>query len=170
MNALKLKELLLSPVDAHKIAHVARNYRSDNKKFEVSFKKTVSATEKDLVIKVDDYSSTDLIQIKTEGQQLITDVGGFKSGRDLFVRVPKGQDAEIEFPVYPQVASMSGHIWDRRFANWEQQAECIETLNDTSKCAAVQVVAMHNAVLFVGGDENVWGMGMRAQGRSHEDS
>lgn len=72
--------------------------------------------------------------------------------------------------MYPQVASFSGEIWDRRFANWEQKAECLEVLNDTSKCAAVKVVAMHNAVMFVGGDDSIWGMGMRTQGRSNEES
>ena len=28
---------------------------------------------------------------------------------------------------------------------------------------------MHNSVMFIGGDESVWGMGMRTQGRNSED-
>ena len=52
--------MLTSATDAHKIAHLARNYRTDDYKFETSFKKTVTAT-KNLVIKLDEYTSQDLI-------------------------------------------------------------------------------------------------------------
>ena len=61
IKSLKLKELLASPIDAHKIAHIARNYRTDDMKYVSNFKKTVTATNKDLLIRVDDYSSIDLI-------------------------------------------------------------------------------------------------------------
>jgi len=42
-------------------------------------------------------------------------------------------------------------------------------MNETSAVSAVKVVAMHNSVMFVGGDESVWGMGMRTQGRNSDD-
>mmetsp|Transcript_21015 Transcript_21015/g.28272 ORF Transcript_21015/g.28272 Transcript_21015/m.28272 type:complete len:93 (+) Transcript_21015:1799-2077(+) len=92
MEAQKL-QALLSSSDAHKIAHLAKNYRTDERKYNIKFSKKVTATEQDLVIRIDDYSSTDLMQIKSESAQLITDVGGFKSGRELFIKVPKGQSA-----------------------------------------------------------------------------
>jgi len=60
MNSLKMQELLTSTADAHKIAHLACNYRTDDCKYETGFKKTVKAT-KNLVIKIDEYTSTDLI-------------------------------------------------------------------------------------------------------------
>ena len=168
VEALKLQALLTS-TDAHKIAHIAQNYRTDDRKYDIKFSKKVTATDKDLLIKIDDYSSTDLIQIKGDSQSLIADVGGYKSGRDLYVRVPKGESAQIDFPVYPQLASYSGNIYDRRFASWDFNSEVLKTIDETSQCAAVKVVAMHNSVMFVGGDESIWGMGMRTQGRNSED-
>lgn len=42
-------------------------------------------------------------------------------------------------------------------------------MDETSQCAAVKVVAMHNSVMFIGGDESCWGMGMRSQGRNADD-
>jgi len=46
---------------------LARNYCTDDKKFESKFYKEVFATDKDLVIKVDDHSSHDLLEIKKYG-------------------------------------------------------------------------------------------------------
>ena len=82
---------------------MARNYCTDDKKFECKFKKEVTATDKDLLIKIDGHSSNDLIQIKKEGQTILADSGSIKSGKNLVMKVPKGTTASIEFPVRPQI-------------------------------------------------------------------
>ena len=59
---------ILTSSDAKKIYHIARNYRTDDKKFECKFTKEVTAPEdKDLVIKIDGMTSKDLIMLKKEG-------------------------------------------------------------------------------------------------------
>ena len=92
---------ILTSSDANKIYHIARNYRTDDKKFECKFTKEVTATDKDLVIKIDGMTSKDLIQLKKEGTQVLADGGSFKSGRKLLLQVPRGTTASIEYPVRP---------------------------------------------------------------------
>jgi len=56
----KFEEILFSR-DAKKIQHLALNYRSDNFKYKCKFSKEFTATEEDMLIKIDGFSSRELI-------------------------------------------------------------------------------------------------------------
>ena len=98
----------------------------------------------------------------------MADGGSFKSGRKLLLQVPQGTTASIEFPVRPQIVSMTGRLYCRN-QNYEINDESWESQAETAQCAAVQVISMHHSVMFVGGDESIWGMGFRSQGMGEEN-
>ena len=65
---------------------MARNYRTDDKKFESKFQKEIIATDKDLVIKVDGHSSKDLLEIKKYGIPE-KEVRKCRSGHKLLIQI-----------------------------------------------------------------------------------
>lgn len=153
--------VLLNSADAKKIYHLARNYTTAHKLFDGKFSKIVTATDSDLIIRVDKQTSKDLIQLQSGSGQVLADVNSFKTGRKLFVRVPKGQAATVEFPVRPLLASFSGRLYCRG-QDYTVEHTALTRMQETAECAAVRVYAMQEAALFVGGDESLWGIGYRA--------
>lgn len=69
----------------------------------MKFNKTVTATDNDLIIKIDDSTSKDLVQIKQGDKMIMADSGSMTTGKSLQIRVAKGESATIEFPVKPQI-------------------------------------------------------------------
>lgn len=64
LQSMRFEAILESPTDAFKIKHIARRYATDSYQFECKFKKTFTATESDMLIKIDKNSSKDVIQVK----------------------------------------------------------------------------------------------------------
>ena len=56
LSKLKL-QILLSSKDAKKIQHLARNYTTDERMYETVFKKTVQATNNDLILKINKHTA-----------------------------------------------------------------------------------------------------------------
>ena len=56
LSKMKL-QILLSSQDAKKIQHLARNYTTDERMYETVFKKTVQATNNDLVLKINKHTA-----------------------------------------------------------------------------------------------------------------
>lgn len=100
LNKMRFKEILYSQ-DAVKIGHLARSYATAYKKFDFTFKKEVTATDGDLLIKIDSCTTDDLIEIKSENQTILTDASGFRSGGNTSMKVEAGKSATITFPVKP---------------------------------------------------------------------
>ena len=71
----------------------------------MKFKKTFTAEQNDMIIKIDGSNSKDIIQIKNDSSLLMADAGSVKSGRSLVMKVAKGTSATIEFPVRPQIVT-----------------------------------------------------------------
>ena len=161
MSKMKF-QVLLSSSDASKIYHLARNYTTDEQMYEGKYLKTVTATDRDLVIKIDKHTSKDLLQIKQGGQMLLADTNSFKSGSKLSVTIPKGESAVINFPAKPQIINFSGRMSCRNQSYEITKNNEWHMMQDTAQCAAVQVYSSHEAALFVGGDDSLWGMGYRA--------
>ncbi len=61
----------------------------------------MTATDNDLIIKIDDSTSKDLVQIKQGEKMIMADSGSMATGNSLQIRVAKGESATIEFPVKP---------------------------------------------------------------------
>lgn len=159
--------VLLNSEDAKKIYHLARNYTTAHKLYDGKFSKIVTATDSDLIIRVDKQTSKDLIQLQSGSGQVLADVNSFKTGRKLMVRVPKGQAATVEFPVRPLLASFAGRLYCRG-QDYTVEHTALTRMQETAECAAVRVYAMQEAALFVGGDESLWGIGYRAQGSGRD--
>lgn len=105
---------ILNSTDAKKISHIARLYKSDSHRCESKFYKEFEATGEDMVISIVDHKSSDLIEIKTDERTLLADCASLQSGKNLKVEVKKGCKATIEYPVKPQIISMTGVLTCRR--------------------------------------------------------
>ena len=90
-------QVLLGSSDAPKIAHLAKNYITDEQFYEGKFFKTIVAN-RDLVLRVDRHTSKDLVQIKKNELTTHVDVGSFRSGKKIEVKILKGERATLTFP------------------------------------------------------------------------
>mgnify|MGYP003885840291 CR=1 FL=1 len=71
----------------------------------------------------------------------------------------------------PQIVNFTGRIGGSRFGGMEDLSkEAFTPLQETAQCAAVKVVAMHHAAMFVGGDDSVWGVGYRPSGQGNDNA
>ena len=100
---------------------------------------------------------------------LLADINSFKSGKKLSINIPKGQSAEINFPAKPQVINFSGRMYCRNQDYSIEKNNEWFMMHDTTQCAAVKVYSCHEAALFVGGDDCLWGLGYRSQGSGTEN-
>ena len=100
---------------------------------------------------------------------LLADINSFKSGKKLSINIPKGQSAEINFPAKPQVINFSGRMYCRNQDYSIEKKDEWFMMQDTTQCAAVKVFSCHEAALFVGGDDSLWGLGYRSQGSGSDN-
>ena len=79
--------------------------------YPAKFKKEFVAEEHDLLVKVDRHTSEALVKATVEeGDTITVDQDAFKTGKDISLRVKKGEKCTIEFPIRPQVLKMTGNI------------------------------------------------------------
>ena len=90
LKDIRFQAILESPMDAYKIKHLAQRYASSSKMFDFEFNKTVTATDHDLIIKVDKHTSSQLLQIKNGSDFIIASKGSMLSGKKIEMRIPKG--------------------------------------------------------------------------------
>ena len=60
---MKFKALFESPIDSKKIRNLAQQYKTYERRFDYGFWKNLTATDYDLKIKVDRFTSEDFLEI-----------------------------------------------------------------------------------------------------------
>ena len=168
MGKIKYKALLASEMDSGQIRHIARSYKTSERKFKTTFSKEVVASNEDLVIRIDKNTSEDIVEIIDEDNMPVYgDKKALEAGIKVAYTVKKGKKATIKYPAYPLMLMYSGKLHRRNDDCFDDMTE-LTNLEKSSSVGAVSVHAMHQAFVLMTGSGEMWGCGFRAQGSSED--
>jgi len=106
---IKLDAMLNNPETAKMVEAYGQAYQTERKMFRTYYKKTIKP-EQDIVITVDQSTTKQCIQIQktADMKSIMVDAGTLGSGKENRIRVAKGEEVIVEFPVAVNEVKMSG--------------------------------------------------------------